>query len=50
MPLNCILKMVKKANFMLYIFYHDKKNGEDSLMALIYLEVGIDKIADRKSV
>lgn len=24
-PLNCPLKMVKMVNFILYLFYHDKK-------------------------
>lgn len=35
---------------MLHIFSHDKKKGKDSLIALTYLEVDLDKIADGKSV
>lgn len=29
-PLNCTLKNVKIVNFMFCVFYHDKKQGENT--------------------
>lgn len=30
-PLNCPLKMVKMVNFILYLFYYDKKNMKKTI-------------------